>query len=327
MFDRSAAAAVVKLSRIALACLLVAALSTDGAAAQDTPPLGGRLFMSVFKRVSPDELRHARQIVAVDMESGQYQEVGAPGLEPRLSPDGEQLAYWTFGTDNQAFETWIKRLGTPDEPQFLGYGQVAGWLSDGRDLAIRDPERPQDGGRWKYTNYLIDVSGANRRELKLPPNVSVIDCSADGKWLLVDGVERRQLHVMPASGGEPARVSLAAHRTYKGRLSPDGKRVAYIVSSKPDRVMIVDREGSNWRQIYRGQGLTEPDELCWSPDGNHLAIVLFDYIEENGRRIRSIAPEHDNNYRVLILDQHGKNPRPLVLEGLSVEEISSVEWK
>jgi Tol biopolymer transport system component len=317
-----------RLSRIVvLACVAAGTLAAVDCAAQDPQPLTGRLYMSVFKRVPPESLRKARQIVAVDLATGRYEEVGAPGIDPRVSPDGKQIAYWTLGSRNESYQAWIKELGRNDEPRFLSYGQISGWLNDGAELIVKDPQRQEKGHRWLYSNYFIDASGANRRDLKLPPQAYVVDCTADGKWLLICGIERGQLHLLAADGGEPTRVSLPVHQTYKGRFSPDGRQVTYVASAKPNRVVILNRDGSNWREIYRGKGLTDPKEVCSSPDGKHLAIVLFDWIEENGRRIRSVAPEHDNNFRVLIVDKEGKNPRPLLLEGLAVTEIIGLDWK
>jgi Tol biopolymer transport system component len=312
---------------VVLACVAAGTLAAVDCAAQDPQPLAGRLYMSVFKRVPPEPMRKPRQIVVVDLATGRYEEVGAPGIGPRVSPDGKQIAYWTFGGENESFQAWIKELGRNDEPRFLSYGQISGWANDGTELILNDGNRPEGSDRWLYTNCRIDASGANRRDLKLPPETQVVDCTADGKWLLIYGLERGQLHLLAADGGEPTRVSLPVHRTYKGRFSPDGKQVTYVVSAKPNRVVILNRDGSAWREVYRGNGLTDPKEVCWSPDGKHLAIVLFDWIEENGQRIISVAPEHDNNWRVLILDKGGKNPRPLLLEGLPVIEISGLDWK
>lgn len=327
MFARTKPSGLAGLSSriVVLACVAAGSLAAVDCAAQDPQPLAGRLYMSVFKRLPPGPMRDARQIVVVDLGTGRYQEIGAPGIGPRVSPDGKQVAYWSFGGENESIQAWIKELGRNDEPRFLSYGQIAGWLNDGTELILNDGHRPEGGNRWLYTNYRIDASGANRRDLELPPEVRVVDCTADGKWLLLSGVERRQLHILAADGGEPRRVSLAAHRAYAGRLSPDGKQVTYIASAKPDRVVIVDRDGSNWREVFRGEGLTDPEELCWSPDGKRLAVVLFDWTEENGRRI--MRSEDDHNYRVLIIDKDGKNRRPLLLEGLSVTGISGLDWK
>ncbi len=103
--------------------------------------------------------------------------------------------------------------------------------------------------------------------------------------------------------------------------------MAYVASARPDRVIVVDSDGENAGSVYQAQGLACPNEVCWSPDGKHLAIVLFDWIEKNGTRVRSIALGDDNNWRIAIIDRDGGNLRTVQLQDLSLMEIGAPDWR
>src|SRR5262249_15001255 len=155
-------------------------------------------------------------------------------------------------------------------------------------------------------------------QLDLPITERVIDCTPDGQWMLI--YSNIGLMMKEAGDTKKTRVSAIGHRTYKGRISPDGKQVVYLDSMQrdSDRLVIVNRDGSNPRVIYKSEGLAEPEEACWSPDGKHIAVALFDWTLEGGRKVMKAGEPNDS--RLLVIDVDGKNPRTIRLEGVSLSE-------
>ncbi len=96
------------------------------------------------------------------------------------------------------------------------------------------------------------------------------------------------------------------------RFSPDSRRVAYLHQDRGiNSLWVVNIDGTGRRQILQDENDTSADHLRWSPDAKSLAYKLFDWQrDEKGKEF--LDPEKAN-MRIAIMDDDGKNSRPLIL--------------
>ena len=102
------------------------------------------------------------------------------------------------------------------------------------------------------------------------------------------------------------------------RFSPDSRRVAYLHQDRGiNSLWVVNIDGTGRRQILQDENDTSADHLRWSPDAKSLAYKLFDWQrDEKGKEF--LDPEKAN-MRIAIMDDDGKNSRPLILPACPVD--------
>ncbi|MBL8984998.1 MAG: PD40 domain-containing protein, partial [Gemmatimonadetes bacterium] len=98
-----------------------------------------------------------------------------------------------------------------------------------------------------------------------------VDITPDGRTLVFDLLG--DLYTLPIGGGRATRLTSGLAFDAQPRISPDGKRIAFISDrSGSDHLwtMALDRRDS--LQITRGnlQGVSSPE---WTPDGNGLVVT------------------------------------------------------
>ncbi len=232
--------------------------------------------------------------------------------DPRLSPDGTQVAYVVSRLDKAADDyrsaVWLVPTAG-GEPRQLTSGSARDsaprWSPDGRRIAFvssRPPHLP--------VPPLVEAPPAGgapakpKAEPKPSPQVWVVP---------VDGGEARQLTNQPDGASSPA-------------WSPDGQTIAFLSSAKdpvtpPPAAFADERVVTTLRYRHDGHGFTagkhtqlwivpsaggeatqltegdvDVDQPAWSPDGTALAFV--------GNR----TPDRDRNgvvavYRVAVADR------------------------
>ncbi len=187
--------------------------------------------------------------------------------DPRVSPDGRQVAYVVMRVDREANEyrsaIWVSAADGSAEPRQL----TAGAKRDG------SPRWSPDGAQLAFVS--------NR----------------DGKV--------GQLYVIPMDGGEPRKLTSSKEDVEEPSWSPDGSRIAYSArvpdpayeeederKRAPRRFTRLQFKLDNvgWtgdrRQhlfVVAADGSAEPEQLtdgdfeddgvCWSPDGTRLAFA------------------------------------------------------
>jgi len=178
----------------------------------------------VVKRGTTYEL----QIADADGERAQYLlRSNEPIISPVWSPDGRRIAYVSFESKKPI--VYVHHLSENKRQvvaSFKGSNSAPAWSPDGRTIAV---VLSVEGGS---QIYLINSDGSGpRRRIS---NSSSIDTeprySTDGRWLYFtsDRGGSPQIYRMPATGGEPQRVTFQGSYNVSPRPSPDGRVLAYV---------------------------------------------------------------------------------------------------
>lgn len=310
--------------------------------ATDREKLPGRLVVNAGLRTTKDEKRFVQSAIAIDPNTGTWTRllsISESGftvpLSPlRVSPDGKTLL---FMREN---EIWKCDAMTGENPaRVFPKGRPKAWAPDGKEfiaVVAEEAGKPQ--------NWRVSADGKNQSLLSLPLGAVVEDWSADGRWLVGWSHADGQLYVMQPDGSGRRRLTSAdrnASRNEHPRFSPNGRRIVYLrtlYESDNDEMLsrfslrTINVDGTDDREILGETAVapapakaawTAPWGARWSPDGEHLAVVLFDHTRDGG--ILAI----NGNWRLAIIDADGRTLRELKLEGVltTVLQGDAPEWR
>jgi Tol biopolymer transport system component len=207
---------------------------------------------------------------------------------PRLSPDGERVAYSWSGPDGDSWHLYVKGLGQGTRPIRLTdhVGDIGPtWSPDGRQVAfVRRTETgtaiytvPSYGGQ---ENRLIDVVGP----LSMPDStfIAVLSWSPDGQWLALPERPRpddpARIVRVPLASPEKRALTFPPAGTLGDlcpELSPDGRTLAFARSASRAYgawdVWLQGVDGSPARQLTFGRY----DACCglsWTPNGKEVVF-------------------------------------------------------
>ena len=97
-----------------------------------------------------------------------------------------------------------------------------------------------------------------------------LDVSPDGRTIVFDLLG--DLYAIPAAGGTATRLTSGIAHDMQPRLSPDGRRIAFVSDRSGDNnLWVVNADGSNARQISKGiaDDFRSPE---WTPDGQYIVV-------------------------------------------------------
>lgn len=198
--------------------------------------------------------------------------------DPAWSPDGRRLAFsfldriWTAdpdGSDGRALRADSGRVER--EPS---------WSADGRSIAFAEHS---DGG---FDILAVGSDGRGpRRVTTMEGDERWPSWTRDGRIVFSHrAADRWRLFIVDAAGGDPQPLfaDAAADDDREGRVSPDGRRIAYV-SDRDSRngdadVWIADLGSDPGKPVLRarvaaGNGLEAAPS--WSPDGSRIAFFAM----------------------------------------------------
>ncbi len=222
---------------------------------------------------------------------------------------GFDIAVWVMGSDGSDMRQLTVDPWSQTQASWLPAGERLGFRShvDGRRIfSSIDLESGQkemlaeldtdvdwarlspDGTRLAFHSrgqglgvnlWLMNLADGSRRQLTRTDELMGFPCwSADGRWLAFQSKQGDGSHLMlmPATGGEPARLTTEADHSWPFSFSPDSERIAYAA--------LHDDEWSLWwvsRLTGKRQRLTgfpRPGTYvrypAWSPLGDRIVYEL-----------------------------------------------------
>ena len=210
-----------------------------------------------------------------------------------LSPEEDAIAvsHMTFdgGFSSRVyivpFKDGAPRLITPDSPSFLH-----GWSPDGAELsycAFREHD-----GRREVDVYTIPAAGGAEKRLTFGGFNDGPEYSPDGKQIWFNSTRSGLMQVwrMNRDGSDPVRMTRNEDNCWFGHISPDGKKVVYIVYHKghlkaeehlPNmqcELWLMDADGNHPRRLcsfFGGQGTINVNS--WAPDSRRFAFVSYEW--------------------------------------------------
>jgi Tol biopolymer transport system component len=219
---------------------------------------------------------------------------------PRLSPDGERIAYAWIEPGQRRWGVYVKGLGRGARASPLtDHGMCPAWSPDGRQIAF---VRPLAAGVAIYTvpsfggheRRLIDIAGAVR--LQDDTFITSLSWSPDGEWLAL--CERPRVD-------EPARIVKVSLTTLEKKpltfppagtlgdlcpeLSPDGRTLAFFRSASRTwggwDVWVQPVSRPEARQVTFGR-YGWRGGLAWTADGKELLFSTSQGYKGGGRIFR-----------------------------------------
>jgi Tol biopolymer transport system component len=186
--------------------------------------------------------------------------------DARVSPDGQRVAFATFGPGGSSIQIAtadragkIERLGTVS-------GQVAelssdslSWTADGNEIWFRSFDAAT-----RDTIFAIDLKGKQRVVTRLPGSVNLYDVAPDGRMLLSIGTSR--LGVRGLAPGETTERDLSVLESSELRgITPDGRIILLNITGESG-----GRKGSIYWRMTDGAPpvrLNDGAAFAISPDG------------------------------------------------------------
>ena len=193
---------------------------------------------------------------------------------PRVSPDGNRLAFWAGSADSHVWILDLRR-GVMDPLTTTGRNFYCFWSPDGSRIAfisLRSEESAEAANLyWKA----VDGSGPAEKLTQGPFYDQPTSWTSDGKGIIF----QRSYH--PETGWDVMLLSLDDRKLQpllnspanesRGELSPDGRWLAYVSTEEGLPGVFVrpynDLKRRRWRISPTGTSAGDP---LWSPDGSKL---------------------------------------------------------
>ncbi len=203
---------------------------------------------------------------------------------PQFSPDGQLVAVAVSRQVDEMTDLWIHELATDTTTRLtFDGGRAPVWTPDGS--AITYSHFGETSGI-----YMKRVDGRGEASLLLPLSAFHWLVGWADERTLVYGVmeeEGSQSSIMEFSGGTPRRI-VGPGLTWGGRLSPDGRWLAYYsLDSGNFEVYVVPFPQSNTRWL-----IAEGTDPTWGPDGK-------DVYYRSGVRLMAARIDTSSGMRVL----------------------------
>jgi hypothetical protein len=188
---------------------------------------------------------------------------------PRFSPNGERLVVATTRRQGEQSDLWIHDIGSAAPPSRLTFdgARAPVWTPDGASISYSRLAPREAAGI--YTKS-ADGGGDPRPNLLLAGFHWLVGWTPEGtlaygmmESTAVDGVSRGSIRALQKN---ESRTLIGPGETWGGRLSRDGRWLAYYVSDSGNFEIYVSpfpNTGTRWL-------VAEGNDPSWSPDGSEI---------------------------------------------------------
>ncbi|MBN2320338.1 MAG: protein kinase [Acidobacteria bacterium] len=217
----------------------------------------------------------ALPLVWMDRSGREISEIGLIGVEPSLSPYGNQIAVQRFQPDTDSTDIWlIDSDRGPPEPltRHPGWDQHPIWSPDGTQIIFSSNRE----GVAQLFQASVDGSGS---ETQLFVSTTAVRCTDWSDQHIVyrndDPDTNIDLWALPLFGNrEPFPIANSGFSEAQGRVSPDGNWIVYSsdATGQPE-IYIQEFPSQEKRQRVTENGGSDPR---WRRDGKELFYVSAD---------------------------------------------------
>jgi len=201
--------------------------------------------------------------------------LGSISLSPRISPDGNRLAFSSYYQGGPNIHVWSMELNRLlNFPKFGGTNLSPAWSSDGTKLAFSSSR----GGDPEI--YTVDANGTNLKRVTAyrGPDVSPVwNPKTNAQIAFVSGrTGLPQIHTMESDGTNLQRLTNEGYAVSPS-WSPNGQFLAFAWirhygpgAPGAQDIYIMDVASRQWVQLTHSGGRN--DFPSWSPDGRHIVF-------------------------------------------------------
>jgi Tol biopolymer transport system component len=233
------------------------------------------------------------ELVLRERDGSERSLADAPLIQnPQFSPDGGRLVAAVARRAGEGSDLWMYDLHTAVPPFRLtsGGARAPVWTPDGSAVTYSYPAPSERSGIYVRS---ADGRGDARRIFRLPNFHWLVGWSASRTIVYgmmedaaADGISRSSI-LAGADGGESRRV-VGPGDTWGGRLSPDGRWLAYYtLDSGYFEIYVTSFPDTATRSL-----IAEGTDPAWSPDGSEIYY-------RNGSRLMAATLDMASGVRVL----------------------------
>ena len=338
---------IVRLGGIALSAIFLTLVMEPRCTAVELSPddatdVDSRLYLDVLwerekgqvkdgafyatERSPQGEISPVWSILSVSPLNGKWNILVDSGVAPRVSPNGKILA---FQKDEAAF---VCRISDPRHVTRLGdhnWGPIC-WSPKSNEV-ILGVRQAADKGQWKLANMLVSISDKASSTIAPNSNFDIEDwAEPEPAWVAVTGSSMTGGHQLALIARDGMKVDLITHKgvSVHPRFSPDGESIAFIRQKAGSiSARIYSRRSKAIKEIYRSSSEAIPDRICWSPDGQQVAILVLMIPKQLRGQVGQGLPLGKRHRKIVVLDVATKASREVAFDGANIIDIGSIDWR
>jgi len=191
---------------------------------------------------------------------------------PRLSPDGQKLAFVRYRSHGSG-EMFVADLrGGPATQMTFDNRTISGlaWTRDGGHIVFASNRRGS------FQLWSVPANGGAPVHLPADSTVQDVAVSPAGDWMAIVSVAENwniwRSGISAAGLSAPQRFISSSGRNHTPRYSPDGSKIAFVSDRSGSwQVWMCDADGQNLKQLTHFNG-PWVGGLNWSPDAREIVL-------------------------------------------------------